>query len=163
MLHSTQRWCYVGSNVKQQCWDKKNTVLTPPIQEIINAPTGSIYIYISHLLTIWSYNRQIKLSEQRFCTCWAIATCWSETGSVGSAFASYAGSIPDRDKPKSYKQVVKTPLLNARQRVWVLHVLGDDHKKNECPYHSRHDTLKKRHYSMAMSAEYKSKIEALHR
>ena len=84
---------------------------------------------------------------------------YRRAGSVGSASASYAGSIPDWDKPKSYKQVVKAPLLNARQRVWELQVLGVDHKKNGCPYHSRHDTLKKRHYSIAMSAEDKSKLK----
>ena len=50
----------------------------------------------------------------------------------GGVFASHAGdqgSIPDRDKFKSLKQVVTAPLLNARQYVCVSRVLGDDYYK----------------------------------
>ena len=36
-----------------------------------------------------------------------------------------------RDGPKLRKQVVTCPLLNARQQVWVSHVLGDDHYKRK--------------------------------
>ena len=38
-------------------------------------------------------------------------------------------SHPIRDRPKSLKQVVTAPLLNARQQVWVSRVLGDGHYK----------------------------------
>ena len=31
------------------------------------------------------------------------------------------------DRPKSFKQEVTAPLLNARQQVWVSRFLGDDH------------------------------------
>ena len=39
------------------------------------------------------------------------------------------GSISGRDRPKSLKQVVSAPLLNARHQVWVSQFLGDDHYK----------------------------------
>ena len=38
-------------------------------------------------------------------------------------------SNPSHDIPKSKKQLVTAPLLNARQQVWVSRVLGDDHYK----------------------------------
>ena len=44
-------------------------------------------------------------------------------------FASHAeGWVlnPSRDRPKSYKQVVTAPLLNARQQERVTQVLGND-------------------------------------
>ena len=50
----------------------------------------------------------------------------------GRAFASHAGdrgSIPGRNRPKSLKQAVSTPMLSARQQVRVSWVLGDDHYK----------------------------------
>ena len=34
---------------------------------------------------------------------------------------------PSRDKPKSLKQAVTAPLLNAQQQVCLPRVLGDDH------------------------------------
>ena len=50
----------------------------------------------------------------------------------GRAFASHPGdwgSIPGRDRPKSIKQVVTTPLQSAWQHVHVSRVPGDDHFK----------------------------------
>ena len=51
---------------------------------------------------------------------------------TGRAFASHAGdrdSIPDRDRPKSLKQVVTVRLPNARQQVRVSANLGNNHYK----------------------------------
>ena len=54
----------------------------------------------------------------------------------GIVVASHAGdragdrsSIPGRDRPKSLEQVVTDPLANARQKVWVSWVFGDDNFK----------------------------------
>ena len=50
------------------------------------------------------------------------------------------GSIPCRDRPETITQVVRAPLQNARQHVWVLRVLGDDHYYVPC--YIRRGTLK---------------------
>ena len=52
------------------------------------------------------------------------------------------------------------PLPNARHKVWVSRVLGDDHYK---PCRNGCGTLKSPHCSMAMSAEQRSKFADLHR
>ena len=59
---------------------------------------------------------------------WKLSPRWRR----GIAFASHAGdrsSIPSRDRPKSFKQVMITPLPNTRQQVWVSRILRDDHIK----------------------------------
>ena len=43
------------------------------------------------------------------------------------------GSIPGRDRPMLLKQVVRSPLPNARQQVWASRVLGDGHHKGCWP------------------------------
>mgnify|MGYP003683533513 CR=1 FL=1 len=56
------------------------------------------------------------------------------SGLVGRAFASHAedlDSIPGRDRPKSFKQIVTAQLSNAWQQVLVLRVFRDDHV-NRC-------------------------------
>ena len=42
---------------------------------------------------------------------------------------SVTSSIPGRDRPKSKEQVVTAPLPNARRKVRVSRILGDDHNK----------------------------------
>ena len=83
------------------------------------------------------------------------------------AFASHAeGWVlnPSRDRPKSYKQVVTAPLLNARQQERVTQVLGDDPYKTDVPvYHSRCGSLKNPHRSTAMSVDHWSKFAAFQR
>ena len=49
-------------------------------------------------------------------------------GLSSRAFTPDVGD-PVWDRPKSLKQVVTAPLLNARQQMWVSWVLGDDHYK----------------------------------
>ena len=70
-------------------------------------------------------------------------------------------SITTCDRPKSLKQVVTAPLPSAQQQVRVSRVLGDDHCKRMAlndPCHSRCGTLNNSNYSMATSAECRSKV-----
>ena len=76
-------------------------------------------------------------------------------GSIGIAFTSYAG-----DWVSILKQVVTTPLPNARQQLWVLQFLGYYHR--DVPCHSRSGTYKNPHSSKISSTKYRSKFEAHH-
>ena len=69
-------------------------------------------------------------------------------------------SNPSRDRPKSIKQVVTDLSLNARQQVRVSRVLADDHYKR-MPNVTLQNPLKNPHCSIAMNAEYRSKLAAL--
>ena len=59
-------------------------------------------------------------------------------------------SNSSRDRLESLKQVVSTPLLNARQQVWEPWVII-----TEFPCHSRCGTLKNPHCFMVMRAEHR--------
>ena len=52
-------------------------------------------------------------------------------------------SNSNRDRPKSLKQVVTTPLTNARHKVLLLRVLGDNHYKRISQYmwHAKEPSL----------------------
>ena len=50
-------------------------------------------------------------------------------GSAISLHSEVQGSIPGRDRPKSLKQVVTSPVPNAGQQVWESLVLVDGHHK----------------------------------
>ena len=63
-------------------------------------------------------------------------------------------SNPGRDRPKSLKQVATAPLPNAPPQMWVSWVFGWLYK--------RMSRVTVKRLTMAVSAEYKSKIEALY-
>ena len=56
-------------------------------------------------------------------------TRWRSPLERAPRMRKFGCSNPSHGRPKSEKQVVTAPLLNARQQVRVLRVLGDDHNK----------------------------------
>ena len=54
---------------------------------------------------------------------------WWRSGRALASHAGGRGSIHDRDRPMSLKQVVTAPLPNARSTGVSVTVLGDDHYK----------------------------------
>ena len=51
-----------------------------------------------------------------------------------------SGFEPDRDRPKSLKQVVTAQELNARQQLGVSSVLGDYPCNSSCTWHAKEPT-----------------------
>ena len=77
---------------------------------------------------------------------------WWPSGRVFALHVGDRDSIPGRDRPKSFKEVIKAPLPSARQQVWVSRVLEDDDYKGLA-----------RVTVGIKSVEYRSKFVALHR
>ena len=82
------------------------------------------------------------------------------------AFASQAGdrgSIPGRDRPKSLKRYTDSSTAKRSATCVSVTVPQEMTIIRVGPCHSRCGTLKNPHFSLAMSAEQKSKLAALHR
>lgn len=69
-------------------------------------------------------------------------------------------SYPGRDRPKTSKEVMTSPLLATRSARSVT-VTGHDHK-HRCIVSQKYDTIKNPHGSMTMSAVYLATFETLH-
>ena len=105
------------------------------------------------MYSLWSAQLILPIQGQRW---WRSGLeRWPRKRKVGCSNLS-------RDRPKSLKQLVTAPLPNARQKVRMSPVLGDDHKKTDAPCHIRCGTLKNPHCSTAITAEHRSKFAALH-
>ena len=73
----------------------------------------------------------------------------------------YSGAVLEfYDFAKSLKQVITAPLPSVWQQIWLAPVLGDIIKTG-IPCLSRFDTLKNLRCLMTISAEHKSKFEAI--